>query len=154
VKYVFAVWATPLVLFWGWYFLSLNDMHFGYIMLTRQAHDLIFQLYGQMIGMDPQAIPMLVAQACIFDTGLIVAIWAFRRRREIRAWATEALVRFQPALASAEAVQTVEDALENEGRRRGIDPRPAFLARDVHLDQRPFGGYRRQPFVPEGERQA
>jgi hypothetical protein len=35
-----------------------------------------------MIGMDPQAIPMLVAQACAFDTALIVAIWAFRRRRE------------------------------------------------------------------------
>ncbi|CAG1011083.1 hypothetical protein RHIZO_03916 [Rhizobiaceae bacterium] len=153
MKYVFAVWATPLVLFWGWYFLSLNDIHFGYIMLTRQAHDLIFQLYGQMIGMDPQAIPMLVAQACIFDTGLIVAIWAFRRRREIRAWAVEMLVRYQPSLAVAEPVQPVEHALENEGRRGGIDPRLAFLARDVHFDERPFGGYRRQPLVPEGERQ-
>jgi len=152
VKYVFAVWATPLVLFWGWYFLSLNDINFGYIMLTRQAHDLIFQLYGQMIGMDPQAIPMLVAQACAFDTALIVAIWAFRRRRELKAWATEMLVRHQPALAAGEAVQPVEDALENEGRRGGIDPRFAFPSRDVHFDERPFGGYRRQPLVPEGER--
>lgn len=152
MKYVFAVWATPLVLFWGWYFLSLNDINFGYIMLTRQAHDLIFQLYGQMIGMDPQAIPMLVAQACAFDTALIVAIWAFRRRRELKAWATEMLVRHQPALAAGEAVQPVEDALENEGRRGGIDPRFAFPSRDVHFDERPFGGYRRQPLVPEGER--
>lgn len=152
MKYVFAVWATPLVLFWGWYFLSLNDINFGYIMLTRQAHDLIFQLYGQMIGMDPQAIPMLVAQACAFDTALIVAIWAFRRRRELKAWATEMLVRHQPALAAGEAVQPVEDALENEGRRGGIDPRFAFPSRDVHFDERTFGGYRRQPLVPEGER--
>ena len=153
MKYVFAVWATPLVLFWGWYFLSLNDMNFGYIMLTRQAHDLIFQLYGQMIGMDPQAIPMLVAQACIFDTGLIVAIWAFRRRREIRAWATGMLVRYQPVLAAAETVQPVEDTLENEGRGGRIDPRIALLSRDVHFDERPLGGYRRQSLVPEGERQ-
>lgn len=154
MKYVFAVWATPLVLFWGWYFLSLNDMNFGYIMLTRQAHELIFQLYGQMIGMDPKAIPMLVAQACLFDTGLIVAIWAFRRRREIRDWATGMLVRYQPALTAGEAVQPVEGTLENEGRRGGIDPRLAFASRDVHLEQRPFGGYRRQAFVPEGEGQA
>lgn len=153
MKYVFAVWATPLVLFWGWYFLSLNDMNFGYIMLTRQAHDLIFQLYGQMIGMEPQAIPMLVAQACAFDTALIVAIWAFRRRRELKAWATETLVRYQPSLVGGEAVQPVEHALENEGRRGGVDPRPAFLSRDVHLDERPFRSYGRQPFVPEGERQ-
>lgn len=153
MKYVIAVWATPLVLFWGWYFLSLNDLNFGYIMLTRQAHDLIFQLYGQMIGMDPQAIPMLVAQACIFDTGLIVAIWAFRRRREIRAWATEMIVRYQPSLVAGEAAEAVEDSLQDEGRRGGIDPRFAFPTRDVHLEERPFGGYRRQPFVPEGERQ-
>lgn len=153
MKYVFAVWATPLVLFWGWYFLSLNDIHFGYIMLTRQAHDLIFQLYGQMIGVDPKAIPMLVAQACLLDTGLIVAIWAFRRRREIRAWATEMFVRYQPDLVAGEAVQPVEDSLQNEGSRGRIDARFAFSPRDVHFDERPLGGYRRQPLVPEGERQ-
>jgi hypothetical protein len=50
MRYLFALWAAPLVLFWGWFFLSLNDINFGYVMLSRQLHDLVFQLYGQMLG--------------------------------------------------------------------------------------------------------
>ena len=85
MKYVVGIWAAPLVLFWGWFFLSLNDINFGTIYLSRQLHDLVFQLYGQILGVDPATIPGMVAKACIFDTGLILAIWAFRRRREIAA---------------------------------------------------------------------
>ena len=72
--------------FWGWYFLSLNDMNFGYVMLTREVHDLLFQLYGEALGVEPSTIPPLVAKACILDTLLILAIWAFRRRKAIAAW--------------------------------------------------------------------
>lgn len=86
MKYLFGAWAAPLVIFWGWYFISLNDLNFGYVMLTRQAHDLVFQLYGEMIGIDPQIIPGMVAKACVVDTLLIGALWAFRRRRNIAAW--------------------------------------------------------------------
>lgn len=86
MKYIFAIWATPLVIFWGWFFLSFNDMNFGSIFLSRQFNDLVFQIYGETLGIDPKTIPMMVANACIFDTGIIVAIWAFRRRREIFAW--------------------------------------------------------------------
>jgi len=85
MKWVFAAWASPLILFWGWYFLSLNNINFGYLMLTRQAHELIFRLYGEMTGIDPEIIPGLVAKACVFDTLLICAIWAFRRRRALLA---------------------------------------------------------------------
>jgi Family of unknown function (DUF6105) len=95
MKYLVAIWATPLLLFWGWFFLSLNDVNFGYIMLTRQVHDLVFQLYGDFLGVDPASIPAMVAQACIFDTGLIAAIWAFRRRRELAAWARASWARYR-----------------------------------------------------------
>lgn len=94
MRYVFAAWAFPLVVFWGWYFLSLNDMHFGYVMLTREAHDLLFQLYGQMLGIDPVSIPPMVAKACVFDTLLLAAIWAFRRRRELAEWARSMRTRY------------------------------------------------------------
>ena len=86
MRWVFGAWALPMGIFWGWFFLSYYDMNFGYVMLTRQVHDLFFGLYGEMLGVDPATIPPLVAKACIIDTLLILAIWAFRRRREIAAW--------------------------------------------------------------------
>jgi hypothetical protein len=86
MRYLLIAWAAPLGLFWGWYFLSLNDMNFGYVMLTRQMHDFVFQIYGQILGIDPATIPPLVAKACIFDSFYIAALYAFRRRRQIRSW--------------------------------------------------------------------
>ena len=86
MRWIFAAWALPMGIFWGWYFLSLNDMNFGYVMLTRDAHDILFELYGQVLGIEPATIPGLVAKACILDTAIILAIWAFRRRQAIAAW--------------------------------------------------------------------
>jgi hypothetical protein len=93
MRYVIALWALPLAIFWGWFFLSANDMHFGYMILSRQMHDLVFQLYGQMLGIDPAIIPGLVAKACLFDTLIILAIYAFRRRTVILAWARDLRAR-------------------------------------------------------------
>jgi hypothetical protein len=86
MRALFALWVAPLVLFWGWFFLSLNDMNFGYVMLSRQLHDLVFQLYGQMLGIDPAIIPGMVARACVFDGFLLLALVAFRRRRRMAEW--------------------------------------------------------------------
>lgn len=86
MRWIFGLWALPLVIFWGWYFLSANDVHFGFVMLTRRAHDIIFELYGSMLGIDPASIPALVAKACVVDTLVILTIWAFRRRRTIAEW--------------------------------------------------------------------
>lgn len=86
MRYVLVLWAVPLALFWGWYYLSLNDMNFGYLMLSRQVHDLAFRMYGDILGIDPAEIPGLILRACIFDTMIIGGIWAFRRRREIARW--------------------------------------------------------------------
>ncbi|PBB87046.1 MULTISPECIES: DUF6105 family protein [unclassified Mesorhizobium] len=86
MRSLLAFWAAPLVLFWGWYFLSLNDINFGYVMLSRQLHDLAFQLYGQVLGVDPAIIPGMVARACVFDSFLLLGLVAFRRRRRIAEW--------------------------------------------------------------------
>ncbi|AZO23728.1 MAG: hypothetical protein E5W38_07855 [Mesorhizobium sp.] len=89
MRTLFAFWAAPLVLFWGWFFLSLNDLNFGYVMLSRQLHDLVFQIYGQMLGIDPAIIPGMVARACVFDTFLLLGLVAFRRRRQIAEWISQ-----------------------------------------------------------------
>ncbi len=86
MKYILLFWALPMGLFWSWYYLSYNDMHFGYLMLSRVLHDHVFEVYGNILGVDPAILPPLVIRACIVDTALIFAIFAFRRRREIRAW--------------------------------------------------------------------
>jgi hypothetical protein len=86
MRTLFALWAAPLALFWGWFFLSLNDINFGYVMLSRQLHDFVFQLYGQMLGIDPAIIPGMVAKTCLFDGLLLMALWGFRRRRNIAGW--------------------------------------------------------------------
>ena len=103
MRWVFVAWALPMGLFWGWYFLSLNDINFGYVMLTRDAHEIVFQLYGNVLGIDPETIPGLVARACILDTLLILGIWAFRRRKEIAAWVRVRRVRYTGAEPSPNA---------------------------------------------------
>jgi len=105
MKYIVAVWAAPLTLFWGWFFLSLNDINFGSVYLSRRLHDLVFQLYGQMLGVDPKTIPMMIAEACLFDAALLAAIWAFRRRRDVIAWAKNCRERYFAA-KSEPAVQS------------------------------------------------
>ncbi len=83
MRYIFALWATPLVLFWGWYFLSINDLNFGSVYMSRAFNLAIFNLYGELLGMDPATIPWMMGKAFIIDTLILLAIWAFRRRKVI-----------------------------------------------------------------------
>lgn len=94
MRYILVFWGLPLGLFWGWYFLSYNDMHFGYLFLSRQVHDLAFDMYGSLLGIDPASIPPLVVRACVVDTLLIFGIYAFRKRRPILAWLRERRARY------------------------------------------------------------
>ena len=94
MKYVLMAWAAPLALFWGWFFLSANDINFGTVYFSRALHDLVFELYGKILGIDPATIPWLVAKACIFDTFLLLGIWAFRRRKELRVWINDLRARY------------------------------------------------------------
>jgi hypothetical protein len=86
MRYLLWFWLMPLSLFWGWFGLSYYDVNFGLLMFSRQLHDLVFNIYGSMLGMDPAVIPVMFLKACIFDTFLIFGIVAFRKRKQIRAW--------------------------------------------------------------------
>jgi len=86
MKWFLFLWAGPVGTLFAWYFLSLNDMSFGIFMLTRQAHDLVFQLYGNILGIDPAILPGMVMKAIATDSLFVVALVLFRRRRRIAAW--------------------------------------------------------------------
>ncbi|PRD58791.1 DUF6105 family protein [Phyllobacterium myrsinacearum] len=79
-------WAGPLSFLWGWYFLSYYDLSMGMYFFSREMHDLVFTIYGNILGIAPDSIPPLVARACIVDTGLVFCLIAFRRRKQIIAW--------------------------------------------------------------------
>ena len=105
MRTLLTLWAAPLVLFWGWYVLSVNDINFGFVLLTRDVNTLVFDLYGQMLGIDPASIPRLVARACVFDTLLLSAIIAYRHRRPIGVWIRSLL---HPAATGAGPVPPAE----------------------------------------------
>lgn len=86
MKWFLVFWATPIVLITGWYGLSYYDMNFGIFMLTRQAHDLVFKVYGDVLGIPPETIPPVVLRAIVVDSLVVFGIIAFRRRRQIAAW--------------------------------------------------------------------
>jgi hypothetical protein len=147
MRCLIALWISPLAAFWGWYFLSLNDVNFGYMILSRRLHDLVFQLYGEMLGVDPTTIPGLLARACIFDTFLVGCLIAFRRRKAIFAWVR---VEWEPLVGQpAQNVEPVQHTLQDEGGGGGVDFISPLFTRKIHLNQHTFGRDRRQPLVPE-----
>ena len=86
MKWILILWAMPLALLGSWYYLSYYDMNFGYLMLSRPMHDLVFQIYGNVLGIPPADIPPLVMKAVCIDSLVLFAIFAFKRRKSIRAW--------------------------------------------------------------------
>lgn len=86
MKWFLILWFVPITLIASWYGLSYYDINFGFIMLSRQVHDMVFQIYGDMLGMAPDAIPPLLLKALIVDSLIVLAIAAFRWRKQIRAW--------------------------------------------------------------------
>jgi len=86
MKWILILWAGPVLLLTSWYGLSYYDMSFGFFMLTRHTHDLVFEIYGHILGIPPETIPPLVARAIAFDSLIVAGIIAFRKRREIAAW--------------------------------------------------------------------
>lgn len=86
MRYILIFWGLPMAFFWGWYFLSYNDINFGLLFFSRVLHDFAFEFYGNLLGIDPAEIGPMVARACVVDTLVIFSIYAFRRRRDILAW--------------------------------------------------------------------
>ena len=86
MRYLLIFWALPIGFLAAWYGLSYHDINFGTVFFSRALHDAVFQVYGDMIGVAPETIPWLVLDAIIFDPFLIMGLFAFRRRKQIRAW--------------------------------------------------------------------
>ncbi|NTJ42130.1 hypothetical protein G6L28_05885 [Agrobacterium larrymoorei] len=104
MKWILILWAGPVALLGSWYSLSYYDMSFGVFMLTRQAHDLVFQIYGNLLGIPPETLPPLVARAIAFDSLIVFTIIVFRKRAAITAWWRRRQSSEAASLASAESL--------------------------------------------------
>ena len=105
MRYVFWFWFVPMGFLWGWYALSYNDINFGLTFLSRSTHDLVFAIYGHILGLEKDVVVNLLIKACIVDTFLIMGIVAFRKRRQIRAWWAE-----RKAASNDQAMQDTDPA--------------------------------------------
>ncbi|MCP4318868.1 MAG: hypothetical protein GY789_23445 [Hyphomicrobiales bacterium] len=106
MKWFLILWFVPIIFLGSWYGLSYHDINFGFIMFSRQVHDLVFQIYGDMLGIPPADIPPLVLKAIILDSFIVVGIACFRWRRKIIAW-----VKARYAAYAADPEENVYSAL-------------------------------------------
>ena len=154
MKWFLIFWAGPIVFLGGWYWLSYYDMSFGIFMLSRQVHDLTFELYGKALGIPPETIPPLVARAIAVDSLVVFAILGLPEaqvdHRLVEGASGVEFVSIRPCQQG----KPVERALKDEACRGRIDPFGPLGARDVHFEQRPFSRNRRKPLIPidEGQR--
>ncbi len=76
------LWLTPIFLLSTWYGLSVNDINFGTTFFSKEMNDLVFNIYGDLLGIDPKLIPSMVAKALAFDSLFVLAIIAYRLRKK------------------------------------------------------------------------
>ena len=81
MRILLLLWAFPLVFFWGWYGLSYNNINFGIAFLSRHTHDVVFALYGNILGMPAADVPLALVEIFAFDSVLIFALAAWRWRK-------------------------------------------------------------------------
>lgn len=86
MRYIFYFWFLPMSLFWAWFGLSYYDINMGTDFFSREMNELVFAIYGSILGLERETIVWLVVRACIVDTILIFAIFGFRKRHDIKAW--------------------------------------------------------------------
>jgi len=93
MRILLILWAFPVVFFWGWYGLSYYDINFGIEVLSRRVHDVIFALYGNILGMPAGEVPMTLAKIFFIDTLIVFAFAAWRWRKDwypqTKLWITE-----------------------------------------------------------------
>lgn len=86
MRYFVLFWLFPVGFLGTWYVLASTDTSFGLWFFSRDMHDLVFQIYGDTLGIAPETIPPLLAKALVLDTFIIVGLIALRKRKAILAW--------------------------------------------------------------------
>ncbi|MGB7433647.1 MAG: DUF6105 family protein [Ahrensia sp.] len=112
MRYIFYFWFLPMSLFWAWFGLSYNDINLGTLFFSRDMHELVFAIYGSVLNLDYDTVVKLLIRACIVDTFLIFGIFAFRRRKQIKAWWQNRKTAQDSDISNQETSATLQSAAE------------------------------------------
>jgi Family of unknown function (DUF6105) len=86
MRYFLALWVLPVGGLVAWLFMAANDYSLGTFFFSRAMYDLVFGVYGEVLGVEPATLPPLVYKALIVDTLIVAALFALKRRRDIMHW--------------------------------------------------------------------
>jgi Family of unknown function (DUF6105) len=86
MRYFLALWVLPVGGLLAWLFLASNNYAFGTFFFSRTMYDLVFGIYGEILGVDPDTLPRLVYKALVLDTLIVASLFALKRRKDIMHW--------------------------------------------------------------------
>jgi Family of unknown function (DUF6105) len=86
MRYFLFLWVLPVGGLFAWLLLASNDYGFGTFYFSRAMYDLVFGIYGEILGVDPTVLPPLVYKALVVDTLIVGSLFALKRRKDIMAW--------------------------------------------------------------------
>jgi len=86
MRWLLGLWFVPISFLVAWFVLASHDWNLGTFFFSREMYDLVFAVYGETLGVAPESIPPLVARALVLDSAIVLALYAFRRRKVIAGW--------------------------------------------------------------------
>lgn len=86
MRWFLGLWFVPISFLVLWFTLAANDINLGTFFFSRAMYDLVFAMYGEVLGIPPADLPPMVARALVLDSAIVLALYVFRRRRPIAAW--------------------------------------------------------------------
>lgn len=89
MRWLLSLWFVPIAFLVLWLTLGANDWSFGVHFFSRDMYDTVFGVYAAVLGVPAESLPPLVVRALVLDSLIVLALYAFRRRKAIRAFIAE-----------------------------------------------------------------
>lgn len=100
MRWLLSIWFVPIAFLVLWLLLAANDWSLGVHFFSREMYDTVFGVYANVLGVPAESLPPLVVRALVLDSLIVLALYAFRRRKPIMAFLRERYSRGSANLES------------------------------------------------------
>ena len=100
MRILLSAWFAPITFLVLWLLMASNDWSLGIHFFSRDMYDSVFDLYANVLGVPAETLPPLVVRALVLDSLIVLALYAFRRRRPIMTFLRERYSRGSASLDS------------------------------------------------------